>query len=133
MSNNFSGSGCIIPFLLILVYGGLIIFKATFSLLWFLPVIFCFITTMLSIDYSSEGANHYKPVKKNNEQDQHKRRPRVNSYIARDSVRNDVHTLLVEDFKPIEHVKPKAFFCQFCGTRREKDAIFCHQCGSKLE
>jgi hypothetical protein len=133
MPNNFSESGCIIPCLLILVYGLLIICRVPFSLMWFLPAIFCFISTILSIDYSSVGANHHKPIKKNNDQDQHKRRPRMNSYIARDSVRNDVRTLLIDDFNTIELAKPIALFCQFCGMRRYKDAIYCYQCGSKLE
>ena len=96
-------------------------------------MIFCLITTLLSIDYSSTGAKHYKTVKKNSDQDQHKRRPGVNSNIVRNSVRNDSHTLLVEDFKPLESVKSKALYCQFCGTRRDKNAIYCYQCGSKLE
>ncbi len=133
MSNNFSGSGCLISSLLILVYGFLIICKVPFSLIWLLPVILCVITTFLSIDYSSMGAEHYKHVKNKNDQDQHKRRPIVNSNIARNSVRSYANTLLVEDIKGLEPVKSIALYCQFCGTRREKNAKFCHQCGSKLE
>ena len=133
MSNNFSESGCIIPSLLILVYGLLIICSVPFSLIWFLPVIFCLITTLLSIDYSSTRVKHYTPIKSKNDQDQHKRRPGVNSNIVRNSVRNDAYTLMVEDFKPLEPIKSKAFYCQFCGTRRDENAKFCYQCGSKLE
>ena len=131
--NRNSGSGCLVGLLLILVYGLLIICKVPFSFIWMWPVIFCFITTILSIDYSSKGAKHYKPVEKNNDQVQHKQRPRVNPYIARSSVTNNVQTLLIEDYNPIKPAKPIALFCQFCGTRIDKDALFCHQCGSKLE
>jgi len=133
MSNNFSESGCLLPFLLILVYGLLFICKVPFSLMWFLPVIFCVITTLLSVDYSSMGAKHYKTVKKKNDLDQHKQHPRVNSNIVRGSDRNEAHTLLVEDIKLLEPVESKALYCQFCGTQRQKNANFCHQCGSKLE
>ncbi|MHA1376480.1 MAG: zinc-ribbon domain-containing protein [Promethearchaeota archaeon] len=133
MSNKNSGSGCVVGFLLILVYGLLIICNVPFSFIWLWPVIFCFITLISSIDYSSWRANHYKSVKKNIDQDQHKQRPGVNHYIMKSSVKNDVQTLVVKDYKPIDPIKPKALFCQVCGTRRDKDATFCHQCGSKLE
>jgi len=133
MSNNNSGSGCILGMLLILVYGLLVICKVSFSFIWLWPVIFCFITTILSIDYSSKGANHYKPIEKNNDQVQYNQHPRVNPYIVRSSVTNNVQTLVVKDYKPRESTKPKALFCQFCGTRIDRDALFCHQCGSKLE
>jgi len=133
MSNNFSESGCIIPSLLILIYSLLIISRVPFSFLWFLPVIFCVITTFLSVDYSSMGSKHYKHVKSKNNQDQHKRRPTVNSNIARNSVRSYANTLLVEDIKGLEPVKSIALYCQSCGMRRQKNAKFCHQCGSKLE
>ena len=28
---------------------------------------------------------------------------------------------------------PKIRYCQFCGVRREEDAIYCHNCGTKLD
>ena len=133
MPNNFSESGCIIPSLLFLIYGLLIITNVPFSLIWFLPGIFCLTASLLAIDYSSTGVKHYKPEKKNSDQDHYRLRPGVNSNIVRNSVRNDAHTLLVEDLKPIQPERPKSFFCQFCGTRRDTEAKFCHQCGSKLE
>ena len=37
------------------------------------------------------------------------------------------------DEKSYEQDQPRANYCQFCGSTIERDAIFCHQCGSKLE
>lgn len=133
MPNNFSEAGCLIPVLLIMVYGLLIICKVPFSLIWIIPIIFCLITTLISIDYSSMGAKHYKPVKKNNDQDQYKRRPRANSNIVNNSVRTHTRPSSAKNSKPIKLAKPQALFCHLCGTRIEIDALFCHQCGSKLE
>ena len=28
---------------------------------------------------------------------------------------------------------PKILYCQFCGVRREEDATYCHNCGTKLD
>ncbi|MHA1671616.1 MAG: hypothetical protein ACTSV5_13740 [Promethearchaeota archaeon] len=133
MSIINSESGCVVGFLMIMVYALLIICKIPFSLMWFLPVIYCFITTISSLDNPPKKANHYKTKKKNSDQDQHEKHPRVNSYIERSSVKNDIHTLVVDEFTPIETSQPKALFCQFCGTQRAKGAIYCFQCGAKLE
>jgi hypothetical protein len=29
--------------------------------------------------------------------------------------------------------EPKAQFCMFCGVNIDRDAVFCHQCGTKLK
>ncbi|MBA7559517.1 hypothetical protein ES708_01132 [subsurface metagenome] len=99
----------------------------------FYPMIFISIF-MIAAAYASSGkSRRCKPEQKNYDQNHYKQVPRVNPYIVRGAVRNNVQTLLVEDYKPIEPIKTKALFCQFCGTRIDKDARFCHQCGSKLE
>ena len=99
----------------------------------FYPMIFISIF-MIAAAYASSGkSKRCKPVQKKYDQYSQQQVPRVNPYIVRSSVRNDVQTLIVEDYKPIEPTKTKALFCQFCGTRIDKDARFCHQCGSKLE
>jgi len=37
------------------------------------------------------------------------------------------------DEKSYEQDRPRVNYCQFCGSTIERDAIFCHQCGSKLD
>jgi energy-coupling factor transporter transmembrane protein EcfT len=144
MSNKNSGAGCIVGVFFFMVFGLFFIIEVPFS---FLPVIFRVISSIIpyfplilififiiAISGASSGkSKRCKPVQKNNDQAHHKQVSRVNPYIVGSSVRNDVQTLIVEDYKPIELTKPKALFCQFCGTRIDKDARFCHQCGSKLE
>ena len=136
MSNRNSGAGCIVGLLFFMAFGLFFILEVPFSIFQFIPffpVIFIFIFIIAVAGASSGKSKCCKPVQKNYDQNHYKQVPRVNPYIVRGSVRNDVQTLLVEDYKPIEPTKPKALFCQFCGTRIDKDARFCHQCGSKLE
>ena len=138
MSNKNSESGCIIGFLVFMAFGLFFILDLPFSILPFMgffPMffIFIFIFIIAAGGTSSRKSEHCKPVQKKYDQHSQQQVPRVNPYIVRGSVRNDVQTSLVEDYKPIEPTKPKALFCQFCGTRIDKDARFCHQCGSKLE
>ena len=138
MSNRKSGTGagCIVGSLFFMAFGFFFILDVPFSIfpfIGFFPVIFIFIVIIAVVGASTRKSKSCKPVQKNYDQDLHKQIPRENPYIVMGSVRNDVQTLLVEDCKPIEHAKSKALFCQFCGTRIDKDAGFCHQCGSKLE
>lgn len=137
MSNRNSRSEWIVVLILFIGFGPLLFILVQpfiISLLTkFYPMIFISIF-MIAAAYASSGkSKRCKPVQKNYDQYSQQQVPRVNPYIVRSSVRNDVQTLLVEDYKPIEPTKTKALFCQFCGTRIDKDARFCHQCGSKLE
>ena len=136
MSDRNSESGCIIGFLVFMAFGLFFILDLPFSIfpfMGFFPVIFIFIFIIAVAGASSGKSKHCKPVQKKYDQYSQQQVPRVNPYIVRNSVRNDVQTFSVEDYKPIEPTKPKALFCQFCGTRIDKDTRFCHQCGSRLE
>jgi len=137
MSNRNSRSEWIVVLILFIGFGPLLFILVQpfviFLLAPFYPLIFISIF-MIAAAYASSGkSKHCKPVQKKYDQFSQQQVPRVNPYVVRNSVRNDSQTLLVEDYKPVEPTKPKALFCQFCGTRIDKDARFCHQCGSKLE
>ncbi len=137
MSNRNSRSEWIVILILFIGFGPLLFILVQpfiiFLLAPFYPLIFISIF-MIAAAYASSGkSKRCKPVQKKYDQFSQQQVPRVNPYVVRNSVRNDSQTLLVEDYKPIEPTKPKALFCQFCGTRIDKDARFCHQCGSKLE
>ncbi len=56
--------------------------------------------------------------------------PRSNPYIVKSSNSSTVRPIYIEDVEP---EKPKANFCQFCGTKKDRNAIYCHSCGTKLE
>ena len=137
MSNRNSRSEWIVVLILFIGFGPLLFILVQpfiiFLLAPFYPLIFISIF-MIAAAYASSGkSKRCKTEQKNYDQYSQQQVPRVTPYIVRGSVRNDVQTLLVEDYKPIEPTKPKALFCQFCGTRIDKDARFCYQCGSKLE
>ncbi|MHA1376027.1 MAG: zinc-ribbon domain-containing protein [Promethearchaeota archaeon] len=134
--NRNSRSGCIVGLLFFMVFVFFFILEVPFSLFqftWFFPVIFIFIVIIAAAGASSGKPKCCKPEQKIYDHYLQQQVPRVNPYIVRRSVTNDVQTLLVEDYKPKEPTKLEALFCQFCGIRIDKDARFCHQCGSKLE
>ena len=56
--------------------------------------------------------------------------PRSNPYIVKASSSSTVRPIYIDDVEP---EKPKANFCQFCGTKKDRNAIYCHSCGTKLE
>jgi len=136
MSNRNSGAGCIVGLFFFMAFGFFFILDVPFSIfpfIGFFPVIFIFIVIIVVVGASSGKSKCCKPGQKKYDQYSQQQVPRANPYIVRGAVRSDVQSLLVEDYKTIEPTKPKASFCQFCGTRIDKDARFCHQCGSKLE
>jgi len=55
--------------------------------------------------------------------------PRSNPYIVKTSSSSTVRPIIIED---AELEKPKTNFCQFCGTQKDINALYCHSCGSKL-
>jgi len=55
--------------------------------------------------------------------------PRSNPYIVKSLSSSTVRHIDIEDTEP---EKPTAKFCQYCGTRKDKNAKYCHNCGTKL-
>ncbi len=136
MSNRNSGAGCLVGLLFFMAFGFFFILEVPFSIIQFMqffPMILFLIIVIAAAGASSGKSKRCKPEQKNYDQYSQQQVPRVNPYIVRGSVRNDVQTLLVEDYRPIEPIKPKARFCQYCGMRTDRDTRFCHQCGSKLD
>ena len=56
--------------------------------------------------------------------------PRTNPYIVKASSSSTVRPIFIDDVEP---EKPKTNFCQYCGTKKERNAVYCHSCGTKLE
>ena len=102
MSNRKSGTGagCIVGSLFFMAFGFIFILEVPFSLIQFMsfcPVIFIFIIIIAAAGASSGKSKRCKPVQKNYDQDHYKQVPRVNPYIVRGLVTNNVQTLLVKD------------------------------------
>ena len=55
---------------------------------------------------------------------------RTNPYIFKAPSSSTVRPIFIDDGEP---EKPKTNFCQYCGTKKERNAIYCHSCGTKLE
>jgi len=133
MSKIQADSGCVIGFLMTLIYVLLIITRVPFSIMWILPVIFCFITLLIAEDPSSDEKKHNKALEKIINQNQELQSSSIESYISEMPIRDRVHTVLIDDFNVIDPSKSEANFCQSCGKRRLKTARYCYNCGSKLE
>ena len=56
--------------------------------------------------------------------------PRTNPYIVKAPSSSTVRPIFIDDVEP---EKPKTNFCQYCGTKKERNAVYCHSCGTKLE
>lgn len=133
MSKIKSDSGCIIGFLMTLIYILLIITSVPFSILWVLPIIFCFVTLLIAEDQSLDGNKHNKALKRIIDQNQKLQSSRINSYVRETPIGDHKHALLIDDFYAIESLKSEAKYCQSCGKRRIKTARYCSVCGAKLE
>ena len=136
MSNKNSRPICIVGLIFFMVFVLFFILELPFSIfpfIGFFPVIVIFII-MISVASASSGRSKCcKPEQQKYDHYNQQQVLRGTPSVVRHSVTNDVQSILVEDYKPKEPVKPKALFCQFCGMRIDEDARFCHQCGSKLE
>jgi hypothetical protein len=52
-----------------------------------------------------------------------------NPYNTKTSSISVVRPIYIEDAEP---EIPTANFCQYCGTKKDRNAIYCHSCGTKL-
>ena len=126
--------GCVVGGLMIMFYFIMIFCEMPFSIIWFLPIIYCFVTSIASLDPVAKAERKFELEQRFNDQNQYKQQPIVNSYVGGYEGRNEVQTLsLMEEPIRIEPAKSNAQFCQNCGTGRVKGANYCFQCGAKLE
>ena len=133
MSKIKTDSGCVIGFLMTLIYVLLIITSVPFSILWVLPIIFCIVTLLIAEDQSSDEKKHNKALRSIIDQNQKLQSSRIDSYVRETSIGDHGHVLLIDDINTMEPLKSEAKFCQSCGKRRLKTAKYCYKCGSKLE
>ena len=58
---------------------------------------------------------------------------KINKYRTEYYSQKNIKTSQYQRVDEEIELKPIIRFCQFCGTKIERDAMFCHSCGSKLE
>ena len=136
MSRNNSIIGSIVGLIIFLGFGVFSLFGLSpftlFTFIPFFPMIFIIIIIIGIAGASSASSTHStccSPKSHNQYQYYTSEVPRLNPYIVKTSSSPTVRPIYIEDAEP---EKPIANFCQFCGTKKDKNAIYCHDCGSKL-
>jgi hypothetical protein len=56
--------------------------------------------------------------------------PKSNPYVVNTSSSPTVRPIHIEEEEP---EKPISKFCQYCGAKRDINAIYCHNCGTLLQ
>jgi hypothetical protein len=136
MPRNSSVIGSIIGLIVFLGLGVFFLFGFGsfhfFSFVPFFPMFFvCIIIGIAGA--ASAGSRHSTccPSRPQNQYQQYTQQvPRSNPYLVKSSSSSTVRQIPIEDDKP-EH--PVTNFCQYCGTKRDRNANYCHNCGTKLQ
>jgi hypothetical protein len=143
MPRNNSGIGCcIIGLIFFLGFGVFSSLRSSsfslYNIMPLFPMIFViFIIVIAGVgSASSKRSKHSKhstccsPKAHNQYQYITPKVPKSNPYIVKASSSSMIRPIYIEDTEP---EKPKTNFCQYCGTKKDRNAIYCHSCGTKLE
>ncbi len=135
MSRNNSIIGSIVGLIIFLGFGIFFLFGLSpfrlFNFIPFFPMIFVIIIIGIAgaASASSRRSISCSPKSHNQYRYYTPEVPRSNPYIVKTSSSSTVRPIYIEDAEP---EKPKGNFCQYCGTRKDKNAMYCHSCGIKL-
>lgn len=132
--NNNSAATVVGIILFSLFLLGFMTFLINRSIITIFPSIFIiifviiFIVSISSIVSKSRRPRGYNEYKSNNQLYTQKSNPyRVQS--SQEEIKTSQYQRIEEEIE----LQPFIRFCQYCGTKIERDAMFCHKCGSKLE
>jgi len=92
--------------------------------------VFLIIIVGISAIASSMSQNYVKPkesIYKQYQSNLQGQAQQSNPYIYQNSIRKRLEGNQIEVY-PVEEVN----YCRYCGSKIDRDAIFCHQCGSKI-
>ncbi len=135
MSRNNSIIGSIVGLIIFLSIGVFFLFGSSpfflFNFTPFFPMIIIIIIIGIAgaASASSRRSTCCSPKSNNKYPYYPQEVPRANPYVVKSSSSSMVRPIYIEDTEP---EKPKANFCQYCGTRKDRNAIYCHNCGTKL-
>ena len=143
MPRNNSGIGCcIIGLIFFLGFGVFSSLRSSpfslYNIMPLFPMIFViFIIVIAGVGSASSKRLKYSkhstccsPKSHNQYQYITPKVPKSNPYIVKASSSSTIRPIYIEDTEP---EKPKTNFCQYCGTKKDRNAIYCHSCGTKLE
>jgi len=138
MSRNNSTIGSLIGLIVFIGFGAFFLFGLSpftfFSFISFFPVIFVIFIIGI-VGAASTSSNYSKrstccsPKSHNQYQYDTQKVPRSNPYIVNTSSNSTVRQIYIEDVEP---EIPKTNFCQYCGTKKDINAKYCHMCGIKM-
>ena len=136
MPRNNSIVGSIVGLMIFLGFGVFFLFGLSpftfLSIMPFFPMIFIIIIiggVVGAVSASSRRSTCCSPKPNNQYQYVTTEVPRSNPYVVKTSSNSMYRPIYIEDAEP---EKPKTNFCQYCGTKKDKNAIYCHSCGIKL-
>jgi len=142
MSKNNSTVGSLIGLIIFVSFGAFFLLRlspfAFFRIMPFFPMIFIIIIIGIVGTASANSRRSARCSQKSHNQNQYHNQyqystpevPRSNPYIVKVSSSSTVRPIYIDDVEP---EKPKANFCQFCGIKKDRNAVYCHSCGTKLE
>ena len=96
----------------------------------FLPIIFIIIIMGIAAVTSAKRSSCCAPKPYNQNRYYTQEFPKSNPYNIKTSSNSVVRPIYIDDTEP---EKPMTNFCQFCGTKRDNSAKYCHNCGTKLQ
>jgi len=136
MPRNNSIVAFIIGLIVCLGFGAFFLFGwggiRFFNLMPFFPMIFVIIVIGIAgaASAGSRRSTCCPPTSQKQYQYYSQEVSRSNPYIAKSSSSSKVRPVYIEDAEP---EKPITNFCQYCGTKKDRNAIYCHNCGTKLQ
>ena len=135
MPRNNSVVGSVIGLVIFLSFGVFFLFGwapfSFFSIVPFFPLIIIIIIIGIAVAAStrSRHSTYSSPKTHNQHQYYSQEVSRPNPYVVNASSSSTVRSISIEDDEP---EKSLANFCQFCGTKKDRNSTLCHNCGSKL-
>ena len=132
MPRNNNPAGVVIALLIFVVFGFVFFIPSIgfFQIFTMFPIFFiiAIIGLIVAISSGNRRQNVIKTYK--NENQGYSQKP--NPYRVQNS-QEQVNTSKYQRIEEETELKPIIRFCQYCGSKIERDAMFCHSCGSKLE
>ncbi|MHA1375934.1 MAG: zinc ribbon domain-containing protein [Promethearchaeota archaeon] len=132
MSMSRNNPGVIIGLFIFVVFG-FVFFIPRMSFIPF-TIFPSFFIIILIVSIVATTSNNRKPnAKKVFKNENQVNTQRTNPYRVEYNPQKNVKTSQYQRVNEELELKPTIRFCQFCGTKIERDAMFCHNCGSKLD
>lgn len=96
----------------------------------FLPIIFIIVIMGIAVATAAKRSSCCEPKSYNQNRYYTQEIPKSNPYNIKTSSNSVVRPIYIEDDEP---ESPQSNYCQYCGTRRDINAKYCHNCGTKLQ